>query len=70
MVAGLVKKIEDWEFSSFLDYIGERKGSLINKDLAFEIVKFDKENIYNQAYITLKQESIIDLYEKEPTLLL
>jgi len=68
LVAGLVKKIEDWEFSSFLDYIGERKGSLINKDLAFEIVKFDKENIYNQAYITLKQESIIDLYEKKSTL--
>jgi len=30
--ARLVKKPEDWEFSSFSDYNGERKGSFVNKE--------------------------------------
>lgn len=30
--ARLVKKPEDWEFSSFLDYNGERKGSFVNTE--------------------------------------
>ena len=32
--AGLVGKMEDWEFSSFKDYIGLRKGSLCDQELA------------------------------------
>lgn len=30
--AGLVKREEEWEFSSYLDYFGGRKGKLINKE--------------------------------------
>jgi len=40
----LVNKPEDWEFSSYKDYISNRNNSLINIDLAEEIVNFDKEN--------------------------
>ena len=29
--AGIVKRLEDWEFSSFKDYAGVRKGTLCNK---------------------------------------
>jgi putative transposase len=29
---GLVKRPEDWEFSSYSDFIGERKGNLINRN--------------------------------------
>ncbi|HCY40796.1 MAG TPA: hypothetical protein DHV48_05495 [Prolixibacteraceae bacterium] len=29
---GLVKRPEDWEFSSYSDFIGERKGTLINRN--------------------------------------
>src|SRR6266487_3417053 len=32
--AGLVEKLEDWEFSSFKDYAGLRNGTLIDKFLA------------------------------------
>src|SRR4051794_16059206 len=32
--AGLVKKLEDWEYSSFKDYAGLRNGTLIDKLLA------------------------------------
>ncbi|MBU2542018.1 transposase [Patescibacteria group bacterium] len=35
-VAGLVAKLNDWQWSSFLDYVGLRKGTLIKKDLVFE----------------------------------
>ena len=28
--AGLVKNAEDWEFSSFRDYLGFRNGNLVN----------------------------------------
>lgn len=34
--ARLVKKPEDWEFSSFLDYCGKRDGKLINQKRAQE----------------------------------
>ena len=30
---GLVKEIINWEFSSYRDYIGKRKGTLINKSI-------------------------------------
>jgi putative transposase len=32
--AGLVKHAEDWEFSSFKDYCGIRKGKMIDKNCA------------------------------------
>lgn len=36
----LVKNAEDWEFSSFRDYIGMRNGSLINRERCAEFVSF------------------------------
>ncbi len=52
--AGIVKRIENWKFSSFPDYAGFRKGTLCNKELAYELVNLDKENFIEQSY------SIID----------
>ena len=36
--AGLVKKPEDWEFSSCMDYMSKRAGKLVNKKRAAEFV--------------------------------
>ncbi len=36
----LVTVLEEWEFSSFLDYSGKRNGDLINKELAREFGLF------------------------------
>ena len=36
--ADLVKKAVDWEFSSALDYYGNRKGSMVNKKVAKEYI--------------------------------
>jgi putative transposase len=40
--AGLVAKPEDWEFSSYRDYYGMRKGTLINRECSDEFgIRFD-----------------------------
>lgn len=48
--AGLCNKIEDWEFSSFPDYIGLRNGILCNKILAFKLLDLDPERLYEEGY--------------------
>ncbi len=48
--AGLVKKMEDWEFSSFLDFAGLRNNQLCNKDLAFEITGLTSDSFYEDSY--------------------
>ena len=40
--ANLVSNQEDWIFSSLRDYKGMRNGTLCNKDLAFELLNFEK----------------------------
>ena len=47
--AGLVKKQQDWEFSSFRDYAGLRNESFCNQNLAFEFVGFDRGNFLQEA---------------------
>jgi putative transposase len=58
MKAGLVNKMEDWEFSSFRDYAGLRDGSLINAFLAKEILEVDWENFYEESY-NITDEDVI-----------
>jgi len=55
---GLVKKMEDWQYSSFVDYCGFRNGSLCNQKLAYELINFDKENFYNQSYIAIVEQKL------------
>ncbi len=45
ILAGLVDKLEDWEYSSYPDYIGKRSGKLINKKLALEMLNIDINDI-------------------------
>ena len=48
--AGLVKKMEDWPYSSFLDYSGLRNGKLCNKELLMELTGYDLMNFYKDSY--------------------
>lgn len=50
--AGLVRFLEDWEFSSYRDYFGTRNGTLINKSLANELldISFEKDAFVNFSY--------------------
>jgi REP element-mobilizing transposase RayT len=48
--AKLVKKMEDWPYSSFRDYCEIRKGTLCNKTLAIEMLKINMNTFYNDSY--------------------
>jgi putative transposase len=48
--AGLVKKIEDWPYSSFLDYCGLKDDQLCNKELLMQLTGYRLEDFYNDSY--------------------
>ena len=48
--AGLIKKLEDWQYSSFADYAGLRNGSICDKELAFQLIGIDITNFYKESY--------------------
>ncbi len=54
--ARLVRKLEAWEFSSFPDYAGLRKGTLCNMELAYELINYDKEDFYEQSYAVIEEK--------------
>ncbi|MFN3850812.1 MAG: transposase [Spirosomataceae bacterium] len=62
ITAGLCTKMEDWEFSSFQDFINLRSGTLINKGLAFELIEIPKENLYNESYKIISEEKFQKLF--------
>ena len=60
--AKLVKKIEDWLYSSFPDFIGIRNGTLCNKELAFQILDLNSQNFYADSYRLLYNEAIEHIF--------
>ncbi|MEO6612279.1 MAG: hypothetical protein ABIT05_06060 [Chitinophagaceae bacterium] len=59
--AGLTGRLENWEFSSFPDYAGLRKGSLCKKELAKLHCGFDEARFYEYSYKKV-EEKFIDLF--------
>ena len=53
--AGLVKKIEDWDFSNYLEILGLRNGKLYSKELIDdypeEFLEYDKSIKMYEAYV-------------------
>ena len=56
--AGLVAKMEDWEFSSFKDYAGLRNGTLCNKELAVKYCSYHPESFIKTSYKVIPEEII------------
>jgi putative transposase len=56
--AGITNRLEDWKYSSFLDYAGLRNGTLCNQSLAYEIINFNKENFIEQSYAVIEEKSL------------
>jgi len=56
--AGIVKKLEDWKYSSFLDYAGLRNGTLCDQKLAYEIINFSRENFIEQSYAIIDEKNL------------
>jgi putative transposase len=63
LIAGLVQKMEDWEFSSFRDYAKFREGTLCNKERCKELleVEFDKE-FYEESYRVISEEKLKQIF--------
>ena len=64
MKADLVKRMEDWEFSSFRDYIGIRNGQLINREIAYKYIEIptDREQFYKESYRIIDDNDINQLF--------
>jgi REP element-mobilizing transposase RayT len=60
----LVKNIENWEFSSYLDYIGIRNGTLVNK--SFVRKKFNSTEKF-RLFSSTKVEKLDFIYDLEAT---
>lgn len=57
--AGLVKNLEDWEFSSFVDYAGLRNGKLCNINLAKQLFEITQRDIFiSNSYKEIPEEFI------------
>ncbi|MGW8121400.1 transposase [Roseivirga echinicomitans] len=56
--AGLVDKMEDWEFSSFRDYSLMRNGSLCKKDIAFNLVDVNEQTFVEDSYGVAVEEEL------------
>ena len=60
---GLVEKMEDWEFSSFKDYVGIRKGTLCNRKLTEELLDLpNSAELYRLAYDVIDPEKVKGLF--------
>jgi len=58
MKAKLVKKMEDWNYSSFKDYCGLRKGTLCNQQGAFQLLELDKKTFYEDSYKLVRHDDV------------
>jgi len=56
--AKLVEKMEDWEYSSFVDYCGKRNGNLCNKELAINLLGLNMETFYQDSYRQIGYDDI------------
>ena len=62
MKAGLVKRMEDWEFSSFRDYAGLRNGTLCNRNLARQVTGFDENKFMEESYAVIDEAVLERLF--------
>ncbi|MBW8050165.1 MAG: hypothetical protein FVQ77_07480 [Cytophagales bacterium] len=64
MEAGLVKRMEDWEFSSFKEYIGKRNETLCNQKLARELVDLpsNKKEFYEMSYKIIDDDDVNKIF--------
>ena len=54
--AGLVRSLNEWEYSSFKDYAGLRKGSLCNQKSAKQLIDANWKDITNETYAFYKNK--------------
>ncbi len=60
--AVLVKRMEDWIYSSFADYLKLRNGTLCDQELAFRLIGFNKENFAAESYKSIDEDLIPKIF--------
>ncbi|MGG9961562.1 transposase [Ferruginibacter sp. SUN106] len=60
--ANLVRRLEDWEFSSFADYAGLRNGRLCNKALAFSLFAINEKTFLSDSYKELPDDLLKKIF--------
>jgi putative transposase len=60
--AGLVKRMEDWKFSSFSDYAGFRIGNLCHQALAQTLIDIENSCFYEESYQSLDPNMISRIF--------
>jgi putative transposase len=53
--AGLVSRLEDWEFSSFRDYAGLRQGTLCEQEIARSYLEINFERFDEESYAIIDE---------------
>jgi len=62
MKAGIVRKVEDWDYSSFRDYSGSRNGTLCNQALTYELLGLKRESFYEDSYRVIPQNLLGEIF--------
>jgi putative transposase len=62
IAAGLCKKMEDWEFSSFREYCGFIDSLFIKTSLACELIGVSKETFYEDSYKVIDKDKIKNIF--------
>jgi len=60
--AGLVDKMEDWKYSSFLEYQNAVTNGLCNTKIIEEIINFDNEAFYEQSYLAIEENRLNSIW--------
>jgi putative transposase len=61
--AGLVEKLEDWAYSSFIDYAGMRNGTLCNQGFTAEMININKESFIQQSYAVIDEKMLKGIWK-------
>ncbi len=56
--AGLVNRLEDWDYSSYKDYASIRNGTLCNKAMGVELADMHVDTFVKDSYGVIKDEII------------
>ncbi len=61
--ARLVARMEDWKFSSFIDFLVDRKDkNIINKERAFQLFNIDKSSFYKESYAAIDEDKLRKIF--------
>jgi len=62
LVSGLVKRLEDWEFSSYQDYLGLRDDNLCNIALAKKLIDANWGNLERESLEMCEKKTLIGIF--------